>query len=253
MKNFSKKIIIGNWKMNLDYKDSIILAKKINKNFRRKAPSSIVLLPDFLSLSEISKNFKNKNISYGAQDVAPFTLGSYTGEVSVESLKDLKCSYILIGHSERRKYLAEDKLISAKINNVLTNSNIIPILCVGESLEQKKDGETLAVIKEQLKEAFSKVKSLKGKKLIIAYEPLWAIGTGKVILPAEAVLIHKEIRKIIQTMFATSLPSEFGILYGGSINLRNYEDFKNIEDISGLLIGGASLKASDFSKIVNNF
>ncbi len=254
MKNISRKIIIGNWKMSLDYKRSLFLAGKINKYFsKKKAKNDILLLPDFLTLPEIIKNYKNKNISYGAQDVSPFPFGAYTGEVALDVLRKIGCKYILIGHSERRRYFFDDQLIARKVYNIIEDSNITPIICVGELWQERRDGKTFDVIKRQLKEAFLKTKSMRGKKIIIAYEPVWAIGTGKTISVAETILVHKKIREILATMFKNNSPSELGIVYGGSINLNNYDKFKNIEDVSGLLIGGASIKAIDFSEIVNNF
>ncbi|HPT08702.1 MAG TPA: triose-phosphate isomerase [bacterium] len=254
MKNLSKKIIIGNWKMNLDYKSAITLSKKINTALRYyKQKNEVVLLPDFSSLFEVGQNIKRSSIKLGSQDVAPYNLGAYTGEVSLESLKQLKCEYVLIGHSERRQYFNDDDLIADKMKNVLDHSNIIPILCIGETLKQKRAGKTLVVLEKQLKTALSNIKNLSSKKIIIAYEPIWAIGSGRVIIVAEAISIHKKIRALIEKICHNNLPKELGIIYGGSINMKNFENFKNCSDISGLLIGGASLKANDFINIVNNF
>lgn len=254
MKNLARPIIIGNWKMNLDYKSSLSLAKKISSGRAQKnIKNDVLLLPDFLPLAELSSKNKNKNIFYGAQDVSPFSFGPYTGEVSLENLEKLGCKYILVGHSERRQYLSEDKIISLKMENIIKNSKLVPILCVGENLSQRKSGQTVVVIKKQLQEAFSKIKGLSGQKIIIAYEPIWAIGTGKNISAEEAIIVHKKIKEIIMTMFKNNLPRELGVVYGGSVNLSNFQDFKKSEDISGLLIGGSSLKANDFLKIANNF
>lgn len=254
MKNFIYPIIIGNWKMNLDYKSSLSLAKKISLGRSQKdIKNDVVLLPDFLSLAELSLKNKNKNIFYGAQDISPFSFGPYTGEVSLENLEKLGCKYILVGHNERRQYFSEDKIIALKMENIIKNSKLIPILCVGENLKQRKNGQTVVVIKKQLQEAFSKIKSLSGKKIIIAYEPIWAIGTGKNISSEEVIVVHKKIKEIIVAMFKNNLPREFGVVYGGSVNVNNFKNFKGFEDISGLLIGSSSLRAKDFLKIANNF
>jgi len=253
MKDISKKIIIGNWKMNLDFKSSISLTKKISQNFSKiKTSHEVVVLPDFLSLSGVSKNL-NKKIFYGSQDVSPFSRGAYTGEVSLEALSQIGCKFVLIGHSERRQYFSDDDIISYKMKNVLENSKITPILCVGETWDQKKSNQTLKVINQQIKAALAKIKTLKNKNLIIAYEPVWAIGSGKIVSVEEAVLVHQEIKKIINKMFKDKLPLELRVIYGGSVNLNNFIEFKNQLDISGFLIGGASLKASDFVKIINKF
>lgn len=248
-----KKIIIGNWKMNLDYKASISLAKKISQQISKiKTKHEVAVLPDFLTLSEVSKVL-NKKIFYGSQDVAPFSLGSYSGEVSLESLKQIACSFVLIGHSERRQFFSEEVLIADKMKNVLKNSQLIPILCVGETWSQKKSNQTLEVITQQLKSAFSKIKALKNKKIIIAYEPVWAIGSGKIVLVEEAVVIHREIKKIVNKIFKNTLDLDIRVIYGGSVNLNNFSEFKNQVDISGFLIGGASLKPLDFVKIIDKF
>lgn len=253
MKELSKKIIIGNWKMNLDFKSSISLAKNISKHFSKiKTDHEVVVLPDFLSLSEVSKNL-NKKVFCGTQDVSPFALGAYTGEISLEALSQIGCQFVLIGHSERRQYFSDEILIADKIKNVLENSKITPILCVGETWAQKKSNQTLKVITQQIKSALVKIKTLKDKKIIIAYEPVWAIGSGKIVSVEEAVLVHQEIKKIINKIFKNKLPLEFRVIYGGSVNLKNFLAFKNQPDISGFLIGGSSLKASDFVKIINKF
>lgn len=253
MKNISKKIIIGNWKMNLNYKDSVILGKKIINNLKgRRIKNEVVILPDFSALSSISQIIK-KPLVLGAQDIAKNKLGAYTGEVSLESLKQLNCSYILIGHSERRQYFFDDEMIADKMKNVLENSNITPILCIGETLGQKRSGKTLSVLEKQIKTAFSKIGKLANKKIIIAYEPVWAIGTGRVVTVADAIAIHKKIKSLVEKICHNNLPKELGIIYGGSVNINNFSNFKNCPDISGLLIGGTSLRVGDFLNIVNNF
>lgn len=253
MKNISKKIIIGNWKMNLNYKDSIILSKKIVHSLKgKRIKNEVVVLPDFSALSSISQIIK-KPLVLGSQDVAGNNLGAYTGEVSLESLKQLNCSYILIGHSERRQYFFDDELVADKMKNVLENSGITPVLCIGETLGQKRSGKTLLILEKQIKTAFSKIEKLSNKRIIIAYEPVWAIGTGRIITVADAIAIHKKIKSLVEKICHNNLPKELGIVYGGSVNINNFSNFKNCPDISGLLIGGASLKASDFLNIVNNF
>lgn len=254
MKNLSQKIIIANWKMNFDYRSSVASARGLFKFFDKKnIVNKIVVLPDFLSLAKISQEFKSKNIFYGAQDVSPFSLGPYTGEVSLESLKYLGCKYVLLGHSERREYFFDDELIALKVDNIIKNSDIIPIICVGENWLQKKSNNTWPVVEGQLKKAFSKTKDLRGKKIIIAYEPIWSIGSGRVMKVSEILAVHVKIREFFVKKFKRSSPEELGVVYGGSVNLANYKDFIKLDEISGLLVGGASLKISDFSKIINNF
>ncbi len=251
MKKVEKKLIIANWKMSLNYSDSISLAKKLKISLKKsKSKNDILILPDFLSLVRVAEILKNTKILLGSQDLAPFSLGAYSGEVSLESLQEVSCSYVLIGHSERRKYFNDNFLIADKMKNVFDNSNIVPILCVGETWAEKKSGKTLKIIEQQLKTAFSKALKLKNRQIVIAYEPVWAIGSGKAVELDDAIIVHKKIKEII---FKNLKTKNVQVLYGGSVNLENYEKFKNQEYIDGLLMGGSSLNANNFIKIANNF
>jgi triosephosphate isomerase (TIM) len=254
MNNISKKLIAGNWKMSLDYEKSLLLSKSLAKlSKKKKNINEALILPDYISLSDVIRNLKGKGFKFGSQNVSFFDLGAYTGEVSLQSLAQAGCNYVLIGHSERRQYFNDRKFISKKIKNVLENSGLTPILCVGESWNEKKSGKTISVIKKQIKEAFSDVKSLRSKKVIIAYEPIWAIGSGKTVKVEEAEFVHGKIRDFVFEIFKSKSPEELGVIYGGSVNVKNYKEFKDNKNISGLLIGGASLKPNDFIEIINNF
>jgi len=251
-----KKIIAGNWKMNLDCKDSLILADKLNKILNiKKSRNEVIIFPDFSSLFLVSQIIKDGQIKFGSQNVAHKSLGAYTGEVSLESLKQLSCKYVLIGHSERRQYFADNDLVADKLFNVLKNSKIKPILCIGESLAQRKKGETFKILEKQLKEAFSKLKirDLENKNIIIAYEPIWAIGTGLVAEVEDIVKAHKKIKEIFSKMFRKSSIKPAKVLYGGSVNVDNFLNLQKLPEVDGLLIGGASLKAGDFLDIAYNF
>lgn len=252
----SKKIIAGNWKMNLDYKNSLLLADKLSKILNiKKSRNEVIIFPDFSSLFLVSRIIKDSQIKFGSQDVAQKTLGAYTGEVSLESLKQLGCKYVIIGHSERRQYFFDDNLVADKLFNVIKNSKITPILCIGESLTQRKKGETFKVLEKQLKEAFANLKSkdIENKKIIIAYEPVWAIGTGLVAEVEDIIQAHKEIKKIFFEIFSNKKIKEVKVLYGGSVNVDNFLNLQNLKEVDGLLIGGASLKAGDFLDIAYNF
>jgi triosephosphate isomerase len=251
-----KKIIAGNWKMNLDCKNSLILADKLNKILNiKKSRNEVIIFPDFSSLFLVSQIIKDGQIKFGSQNVAHKSLGAYTGEVSLESLKQLSCKYVLIGHSERRRYFADNDLVTDKLFNVLKNSKIKPILCIGESLAQRKKGETFKILEKQLKEAFSKLKirDLENKNIIIAYEPIWAIGTGLVAEVEDIVKAHKKIKEIFSKMFRKSSIKPAKVLYGGSVNVDNFLNLQKLPEVDGLLIGGASLKAGDFLDIAYNF
>jgi len=200
----SKKIIAGNWKMNLDYKNSLLLADKLSKILNiKKSRNEVVVFPDFSSLFLVSRIIKDSQIKFGSQDVAHKSLGAYTGEVSLESLKQLNCKYILIGHSERRQYFADTVLVADKLFNVIKNSKINPILCIGENLTERKNGITYKILDKQLEEAFSKLKpkDLENRNIIVAYEPVWAIGTGLVAETKDIVLAHKKIKEKFSKMF----------------------------------------------------
>lgn len=251
-----KKIIAGNWKMNLDYKNSLLLADKLGKILNiKKSRNEVIIFPDFSSLFLVSRIIKDSQIKFGSQDVAQKTLGAYTGEVSLESLKQLGCKYIIIGHSERRQYFFDDNLVADKLFNIIKNSKITPILCIGESLSERNKKETYKVLRKQLLSAFSKlkVKDIENRNIVIAYEPVWAIGTGLVAEVNDVVLVHKKIKEIFSKMFVGKKIRETKVLYGGSVNVENFLNFQNAKEVDGLLIGGASLKAGDFLDIAYNF
>lgn len=251
-----KKIIAGNWKMNLDYKNSLLLADKISQILKiKKSRNEVIIFPDFSSLFSVSQIIKNTQIKLGSQDVAPQKLGAYTGEVSLEGLKQLNCKYIIIGHSERRQYFSDDNLVADKLFNIIKNSKITPILCIGESLKQKNKKETYKVLHQQLSTAFSKLKSkdIENREIIIAYEPVWAIGTGRVAEVNDLVLAHRKIKEIFWKIFNNKKIKEAKVLYGGSVNIKNFLNFQNLKEVDGLLIGGASLKVGDFLDIAYNF
>lgn len=228
--------------MQLSPKESITLAKKFKA--RAEKGSQIIICPDFLSLPLISPLLKRTAISLGAQDCANKERGALTGEISPADLKTLGVKYVIIGHSERREKLGEnDQLINSKIIAALKNG-LVPIICVGEKLTDKEAGRTRQVLNSQLRYALRGVKIKKASDLIIAYEPLWAIGTGQAIIPAEAELIasflEKETKKI--------LGKKIAVLYGGSVDLQNAPIFLEQNHVAGLLVGGASNR-NDFYKI----
>ena len=252
----TKKIIAGNWKMNLDIKKSLVLADRLSKILSiKKSKNEVIIFPDFSSLFLVSRIIKDSQIKFGSQDVAHKALGAYTGEVSLESLKQLNCKYIIIGHSERRQYFGDDNLVSDKLFNIIKNSKITPILCIGESLEERKKGKTYEVLSKQLNLAFSKLKisDLKNRNIIIAYEPIWAIGTGLVAEVDDIIKAHKKIKANFSKMFKNDKIKEVKVLYGGSVNVENFLNLQNLKEVDGLLIGGASLKAGDFLDIAYNF
>jgi len=243
-----KKLIMANWKMQLTIKESLELAKQYTKKLD-VTKNDVVICPDFSALAFIGPVLKGSKIFLGAQDSAPFNIGAYTGEVSPRNLKVLGAKYVILGHSERREHLHENSaIINNKIKTALENK-LIPVLCVGEKLSEKETGETNNYLLQELRNALKGVKIKSANELVIAYEPVWAISTNKnakPMLPEEA----QEIQLFIKAQVKKILHQEVKVLYGGSVNANNSHDFLAQKSVDGLLVGGASLKINDFSKIV---
>jgi triosephosphate isomerase (TIM) len=234
------KLIVGNWKMYLDEKEAVALAKKLNK---LSPKHKVVICPGFTAIEPISRILDFKKIGLGSQDAFWADFGAYTGEISALDLKRLKCKYIILGHSERRKYFNETyDIVNKKLKHVL-ETGLTPIVCVGESAEERKAGKTWAVIKKQLDETFRGIK--KDKPVILAYEPIWAIGTGNPETPEDADKIQGAIKKYLKL-------EKIKVLYGGSADAKNYKSFLAEKNIDGLLIGGASVKFAEIKNIISN-
>lgn len=238
---------MANWKMQLSLKESLELAKQYTKKVNSRK-NEVVVCPDYAALPFLNPILKPFGFILGAQDCAAFTKGAYTGEVSPQNIKTLGAKYVILGHSERREHLHENSmLINGKIKAAL-NNNLVPVLCIGEKLTEKKAGMTKDYLLQELRHGLKGVKIKTSADLIIAYEPVWAISTNKnakPILPQEAGLIQKFIKE----QAGKILKKPVRVLYGGSVNADNAFRFLNQENIDGLLIGGASLKLPEFVKI----
>lgn len=256
----NKFLVIANWKMNLDLKSSEKLAKKITTRKSLSKKIKLVICPTFISLEQVGQVLKNTNISLGSQDVFWQDDGSFTGEVSAPMLKKIGCSYIILGHSERRQFLGEtDEVVNKKLKSVLDN-NLIPIVCVGENKEERKSGKHTQIIKKQLSLAFKNIPARgwsafggksKNQKIVIAYEPIWAIGTGVAINSGEANKMHGIIRKQLEKKYGSNLVrNNFIITYGGSIDKENITEFTKEAEIEGVLVGGASQKWQSFCDLI---
>jgi len=246
-----KKYIIANWKMNLNLAESVSLAKKFKEKFAGFDKGEVVVCPSISALYEVNKVLKGSKIKMGAQNVFWEEAGAYTGEVSPEMLAEVGCRYVILGHSERRKYLSENyEIINKKIRAVIKNEKLIPIVCIGESWEERKTDRRDFVLVEQLEQALSGVEIFGNQQIIIAYEPIWAIGTGTAIEPSEAEYAHKIIKLALNDIVGMQVVSKnFSVIYGGSINSKNVKSFASLENMDGLLVGGASLKLEEFYKI----
>lgn len=241
-----KKLFIANWKMQLDYNSSVALVKSYNLKLKN-LKNEVVLAPDFTVLSAARDILKKSKVKLGAQDCAFGLTGAYTGEVSAKSLKQLGVKYVLIGHSERRGYFKEDSgLLKFKVAAALENG-LIPVLCIGEKLVDYKAKRTHAVLRRQLEEVLFGLDISNENAIAIAYEPVWAIGSGKAMASAEVEANHVFIKGVLAELIG-QIPR---VLYGGSVNSKNSLELLEWPNVDGLLVGGASLKVDEFSKIVN--
>ena len=243
-------IIAGNWKMNKDRKEALELISAIAERVPNKKTKIITAVP-FTDLETVSKVTSKSNIFLSAQNCHFEEKGAYTGEISVPMLKEIGCKLSIVGHSERRQYFNEtDKAISKKIRSLI-DGGLDAIVCVGESLSQREKGETKAHIKSQLEGALEGISKDELKHVVVAYEPIWAIGTGKTATADEAEEVCSFIRNELAKLFSEEVASHVQILYGGSMNAKNAGELLSKEDIDGGLIGGASLKPDDFEKIID--
>jgi triosephosphate isomerase (TIM) len=246
-------LMAGNWKMNGNHFEAIALVQKLafTLNDKDYNAADVVVLPPFTSLRSVQTLvFGDKlRIGYGAQDVSPHDKGAYTGDISAAMLAKLGCGYVLAGHSERRQYHGEDDaLVNAKIK-ALFGADLVPILCVGESLEIRREGRHLPYVLGQLDGSLAKVPAERVASMVIAYEPVWAIGTGEVATPADAQEVCAAIRARISEVHSSETAAGVRILYGGSVKADNIAAIMDQQDIDGALVGGASLDAGEFVRI----
>ena len=245
-----KKVIAGNWKMNMLPNETINFIEGLSQEIK-DVKNEIILCVPYTDLFYALLTAQNTNIKIGAQNMHWKEKGAYTGEISGQMLKSIGVEYVIIGHSERRQYFAEtDETVNLKVKSALEN-NLKPIICVGETLEQREHGETEKIIESQIKLALKDLTKEQIRAIIIAYEPVWAIGTGKTATPEEANNVIKYIRKQIKELYNEEIAENIIIQYGGSVKASNAEELFNMSDIDGALVGGASLNFQEFSKIVN--
>jgi len=247
-----KPFVAGNWKMNTDSYTSIALAERIASGSMGTAGQSVTVavFPPFVYLQAVIKALSPSSIAIGAQDIYFEPDGAFTGEISASMLKDIGCTYCLCGHSERRHVIGEtDELINKKVTSAI-GGGLLPILCVGELLAEREASRTNEVVTRQLKEGLVGLSAEKLPAITIAYEPVWAIGTGLTATPQQAQEVHDFIRNLLGQMYDDQLAQEIRILYGGSVKPGNAAELMGKQDVDGLLVGGASLKADDFLAII---
>lgn len=250
-----RNIVAGNWKSNETFNQADDLINDIAEGLRAfdSTDVDVIVCPPFPYLELVQDAAEDVEFFVGAQNVSKFDNGAYTGEVSAQMLQSMNVDYCIVGHSERRKYFFEtNQDIAEKVNKLLA-LDITPIVCVGESLEDREAGKHFDVIKEQVSQGLFHLSAEAMGKVIIAYEPVWAIGTGKTATKEQAQEIHAFIRKMLAEKYSDDTAQEISILYGGSCNAKNAKDLFAQQDVDGGLIGGASLKAADFIEIAGSF
>ena len=247
-----KPFVAGNWKMNADSQGSVDLAVAIADRSTDLAGecADVAVIPPFVYIPAVFRALRNARIAVGAQDLYFEAKGAFTGEISADMLKDIGCTYVLCGHSERRHVMGEtDELINKKVTAAILGG-LLPILCVGEKFEERQAEQTQQVVERQLRAGLSELGPEKASAVTIAYEPVWAIGTGLTATPQQAQEVHRFIREVLADMFDRELADEARIQYGGSVKPDNATELMTQPDVDGALVGGASLKADDFVAII---
>ena len=245
-----KTIIAGNWKMYKTLKDGQELAVALKRELYKIENVDIVICPAYTLLAYLADDLEESNIALGAQDIYWQEEGAFTGEVSGLMLKDTGCRYVIIGHSERRQFFGEtNETVNKKIRASL-KYGLTPIICVGENLEERESNNTFKVIKDHIEGGLADISAEDTLKTVIAYEPVWAIGTGKTATSEQAQEAHKFIRDLLRKMYGEEVASQVRIQYGGSVKPENIAELMGKPDVDGALVGGASLKADSFSSIV---
>jgi triosephosphate isomerase len=247
-----KYLIAGNWKMNLNAAEGAALAKDVVSQVGSQTDVAVCVCPTFTALESVSSEVNNSNVQLGAQNMHFETSGAFTGEISAEMLRHLFCNFVILGHSERREYFGETDSIVNKKTLAALAANLKPIVCIGETLEEREAGKVNEVIKNQLEGALVGVTADSADTLVVAYEPVWAIGTGKTATPEMAEEVHAEIRCLLAGLIGEEASEKVRIIYGGSMKPENADDLLAQKNIDGGLIGGAALKANSFAALVQS-
>ena len=245
-----KHVIGGNWKMNLDLAGAQALAAGVRNRLGSYRNADMVVFPAYPFLTVVVETLREGRVAVGAQDLSTEPKGAFTGAVSASMLTSVGCTHVLIGHSERRHVFGDSNETVARKLSVALEAGLAPVLCVGEKIEERRAGQTFAVIEAQLQTALAPHTPLSLQKLVIAYEPVWAIGTGETATPEQAQEVHAHIRAYVADLLGPSFAESVAIQYGGSVKPSNAAGLLGQPDIDGALVGGASLKADDFAAIV---
>jgi len=244
-------LVVGNWKMKLGLKESVQLATAIKKKIKKKQNVEVGICPSFSSLYAVAAVVSGSNIILGAQDIFWEEEGAFTGEISPLMLEELGCETVIIGHSERRQYLGETDEMVHKKTRIALEHKLMPIVCVGENLEEREGQKTDYIIINQVTKALGGIDINEDDQLVVAYEPVWVIGSGQAINPTDAEHVHRVIRQTLVDLFPKEVVAKnFRIIYGGSVDSNNVASFTDNDLINGFLVGGASLKADEFLNII---
>ena len=246
-----RALIIGNWKMHKTVAQAVEFAQELSAGFTAVADRDVAIAPPFTALHALSAVLKDTDIALCAQNMHWEEKGAFTGEVSAPMLLDAGCRYVLIGHSERRRWPGESNEDVNRKARAALRGGLTPVVCVGETLDEREADQTFSVIRRQLKEGLNNISADDIRRAIVAYEPVWAIGTGKTATPEQAEEIQNFIRQFIERIHGTEIAAGICILYGGSVNPDNAGSLMAQKDIDGLLVGGASLDAVSFRKIIH--
>ena len=250
-----KQIVAGNWKMNKNVQESTQLANEIVSNVKglNLDTTRVILAPTFVNLSEVIKVTESSEVEVAAQNMHQAKSGAYTGEISAEMLTSLGLKTVILGHSERREYFGEtDEILASKVDAALAN-NLEVIFCFGEVLEDRKSENHFKVVESQIKNGLFHLDASVWKNIVLAYEPVWAIGTGETASPEQAQEMHAFIRNIVSEKYNTEVAENVSILYGGSVKPSNAKEIFSKKDVDGGLIGGAALNSNDFISLVKSF
>lgn len=246
-----KPLIVANWKMNLGINASVVLAEKLEKQLGHVKMAEIVLCPSFTALPALSRAVNGSSFSLGAQDLFWEECGAYTGEISGEMLRELGCSHVLVGHSERRQHLGETNTMVHQKTKAALAAGLIPIICVGETFDERSGGHAEYAVMEQVSAALSGISLLGAEQMVIAYEPIWVIGSGRAVDPAEAERVVKVIRHLLLDFYPHEVVEKHcRVLYGGSVDHANISGFIKATGGDGALVGGVSLRAEEFCQLV---
>ncbi len=251
MKPKRRPLIAGNWKMHGDAAWAATLAREVAHRTARARHCDVAVMPAFPLIPVVARVLEGSPVAFGAQDVSPEEEGAFTGDVSARMLRSIGCTHVIVGHSERREHHLEgDDLVRRKTARAL-GAGLVPILCVGERLAEREAGQTLSRVETQVRIAMQGLDGADAARVVLAYEPVWAIGTGRTATPAQAEEVHEFLRGVVRGLFGYEVAEGLRILYGGSVKPDNIRDLMACPDVDGALVGGASLDAESFSKIVN--